>query len=90
MEIKVERDPGEERLNELGVRDWPVWSKEASEFPWAYDTTEVCYVLEGRVVVTPDDGEPVEIQKGDLVTFPKGVSCTWKITEDIRKHYSFP
>lgn len=87
--IKVEKKPSQERLDELGVRDWPTWSKEASEFPWAYDVTEVCYVLEGRVVVTPEGGEPVEIERGDLVTFPKGLSCTWKVVEPIRKHYTF-
>ncbi len=89
MEIQVERNPGEERLKELGVRDWPIWTKEVSEFPWEYDTDEVCYILEGEVTVTPDGGGPVRIQAGDLVTFPKGMKCTWKITRDIRKHYDF-
>jgi uncharacterized cupin superfamily protein len=89
LEIKVERGPGEEKLDAMGVRDWPIWTKEVSEFPWSYDMTETCYVLEGRVVVTPDDGEPVEIQPGDLVTFPVGMSCTWRVVEPIRKHYSF-
>jgi len=88
-EIKVEKNPSQDRLNELDVRSWPTWSKEVSEFPWEYDTTEVCYIVEGRVVVTPDGGEPVEIGPGDLVTFPKGVSCTWKVTQDLRKHYTF-
>jgi len=89
-EIKIERNPGEHRLDELDVRSWPIWSKEASEFPWEYDTAEVCYILEGRVVVTPDGGEPVEIEVGDLVTFPRGMTCTWNITQAIRKHYHFP
>ena len=35
------------------------------------------------------DGKPVQIEKGDLVTFPKGMSCTWKIVQSIRKHYAF-
>jgi hypothetical protein len=40
-------------------------------------------------VVTPDSGEPVEMGKGDLVTFPAGMSCTWDIRRDVRKHYLF-
>jgi uncharacterized cupin superfamily protein len=88
-EIVVERNPSEEQLSELGVRDWPTWSAEVSEFPWSYDATETCFFLEGRVTVTPDGGEPVEIEAGNLVTFPKGMSCTWKVTKDIRKHYTF-
>ncbi|WP_287297190.1 cupin domain-containing protein, partial [Moorena sp. SIO2C4] len=42
-----------------------------------------------EVVVTPDGGEPVQIAKGDLVTFPAGMSCTWKIISNVRKHYQF-
>jgi len=88
-EIKVEQEPSEERLEELGVFGWPIWTKEVSEFPWKYDAQETCYILEGEVVVTPEGGEPHHIKKGDLVTFPKGMSCTWKISRDIRKHYTF-
>jgi len=88
-EIKVERDPNQERLSKLGVFDWSIWTKEPSEFPWFYDAQETCYLLEGDVVVTPDDGEPVEINKGDLVIFPKGMSCTWNIRRNVKKHYRF-
>jgi len=38
------------------------------------------------VVETPQ-GE-VEIEKGDLVLFPKGLSCRWKVKEKVRKYYS--
>jgi uncharacterized cupin superfamily protein len=89
MDIKVEHNPSEDRLADLGVKSWPIWEKEASEFPWHYGDQETCYVLEGEVTVTPDGGEPVQIQKGDLAVFPQGMSCTWKITRDIRKHYRF-
>ena len=88
-EIKIERNPDQQRLDELGVSDWGIWTKEASEFPWTYDAEEVCYFLEGEVVVTPDGGEPVEMGVGDLVTFPAGMSCTWLIKQDVKKHYTF-
>ena len=87
--ITVERDPGRERLEELGVDDWGIWAKEVSEFPWTYDMQETCYFLEGEVVVTPEGGEPVKVGKGDLVTFPRGMSCRWDIRRDVRKHYMF-
>ena len=85
--IKVERGPDDMRLQTLGVKTWPIWTKEASEFSWTYDGEETCYFLEGEVTVTPAGGEPVQMGKGDLVTFPAGMSCTWKITKDVRKHY---
>ena len=87
--IKVTSAPGEATLDSLGVKDWPIWTKEVSEFPWTYDSTETCYFLEGQVVVKAADGEEVTCGEGDLVTFPKGMSCTWKVVKPVRKHYTF-
>ena len=87
--ITIEHNPSPAKLDVMAIESWPIWSKEASVFDWSYDQTEVCYVLEGEVVVTPKGGEPVAIQAGDLVTFPKGMDCTWEIKQDIRKHYMF-
>ncbi|MDH5179379.1 MAG: cupin domain-containing protein [Gammaproteobacteria bacterium] len=87
--IKVEHNPDQQRLDELGVADWGIWEKEASVFPWTYDATETCYFLTGDVIVTPAGGVPVSMGKGDLVTFPAGMSCTWEIRQAVRKHYSF-
>ena len=67
--IKVIRNPAKEQLDELGVGDWPIWTKESSEFPWSYDEQETCYFLEGDVVVTPEGEAPVEVGQGDLVTY---------------------
>ena len=88
MDIKVEK-PTEEKLQQLGVRNWPIWTKEVSEFNWYYDTKETCLILQGQVFVTPTGGESVEINAGDFVEFPQGIECVWKITKDIRKHYNF-
>ncbi|MDM9384927.1 cupin domain-containing protein [Chlorogloeopsis sp. ULAP01] len=89
MEIKIERQPSQERLQELAVSKWGIWQKQVSKFPWTYDTQETCYFLEGDVIVTPDGGQPVQMGKGDLVTFPAGMSCTWEIKSDVKKHYCF-
>ena len=88
-EIRIEHQPEREKLDDIGVFDWGIWTKEVSEFPWEYEISETCYFLEGEVEVTPEGGEPVKMGKGDLVTFPKGMRCTWKITGDVRKHYKF-
>ena len=86
--IHVEK-PSKEKLQLLDVEAWPIWKKEVSEFDWEYDETETCYLLEGEVVVTPDNGRPVSFGKGDLVIFPVGMKCRWKITRAVRKHYRF-
>jgi len=88
-QILYEHRPAPGKLEVMGVYDWPIWTKEASEFPWTYDQTEVCYFLRGKVIITPEGGEPMEFKRGDLVTFPAGMSCTWNILEDVEKHYTF-
>ncbi|XP_013732861.2 uncharacterized protein LOC106436440 isoform X1 [Brassica napus] len=46
------------------------------------------YLLEGKVKVYPDGSdEAVEIEAGDLVVFPKGLSCTWDVSVTVDKHY---
>ena len=89
MQIQVEKAVSSDRLENLGVKDWPVWEKDISEFPWSYDAQETCYLLEGEVEVIPEQGSPVIFGKGDLVIFPAGMSCRWKIMKKVRKHYLF-
>lgn len=89
MQIEVIHNPDQATIESYGCESWPIWEKEVSQFPWSYDAKEVCLILEGAVTVTPDGGEPVLIQAGDLVTFPQGMSCEWNITQPIRKHYTF-
>ncbi len=89
MEIHVDRAPSPETLDRLGVRQWPIWTKEVSTFPWHYDEQETCFFLAGDVVVTTEAGERVHIGEGDLVTFPAGLSCTWEVRSPVRKHYRF-
>lgn len=87
--ISVTSNPSKTQLQNLGVFDWSIWEKEISEFPWTYDETETCYFLEGDVVVTPNGGTPIKMGKGDLVIFPAGMSCTWRIERAVKKHYKF-
>jgi len=87
-EIKIER-PSQEKIDEMRITDWSIWEKEESTFDWFYDSQETCYILEGNATVEPHDSDPVEFGPGDLVTFPKGMKCVWKITKAIRKHYMF-
>jgi hypothetical protein len=89
MQIEVTKNPSDETLNKLGCRSWGIWRKEPSVFPWHYDDKETCLIIEGKVTVTPNGGEPVTFGKGDLVVFPQGMSCTWNVREAVRKYYKF-
>lgn len=84
-----------ERLNSVeidkrGIKRWPLWEKEVSKFPWFYDSPEMCLFLEGEVTVTDSDtGAKYEIKKGDFVTFPAEMACTWEVKKPVKKHYRF-
>ncbi|MFH1753507.1 MAG: cupin domain-containing protein [Candidatus Omnitrophota bacterium] len=86
-EIKIEK-PAPEKLKTLDIDKWSPWECEPSTFDWEYDDIETAYVFEGKVKVKTSSGE-VEINKGDLVTFPKGLKCTWHVIEKIKKVYKF-
>lgn len=88
MEIKVQRLTPEQ-IKKIGIPSWPIWEKEVSQFDWHYDSVEECLLLEGEVTVKTQDGRSVSFGKGDFVTFPRGLSCTWDIKKSVRKHYNF-
>lgn len=80
----IVRKPTPEETEEL--KKCPIWVKDPSEFPWYYDETETCLILEGEVTVQAPH-QLVNFGPGDLVIFPKGLHCTWKIHKRVRKHY---
>jgi len=85
MEIEVEKK-SDDQLIAIGVFSWPVWSRGVSTFEWTYEDTEQAYILEGEAEVEAY-GEHYHFGKGDFVTFPVGMTCTWRIIKPIRKHY---
>ena len=78
----------ENEMIDMGVRSWPIWSCEVSEFYWEYSDEESCLLLDGEVGVK-SEFETVRFSAGDFVVFPKGLKCRWKVTIPVRKHYSF-
>ena len=88
MPITVQKLTKDE-LKKRDIFSWPIWEKGVSQFDWSYDEIEECYFLEGKVIVRTKDGKEVNFGKGDFVTFPKGLECTWDIKEPVKKHYNF-
>ena len=86
VNIPTKKKPTSKEIEE--AMKWATWEKEESLFDWYYDSQETFYVLEGDVTVTWDTGE-ISFGKGDLVTFPAGLKCTWQVQKKIRKHYTF-
>merc|ERR1712187_395315 len=92
-EIKVERLSEQEAEEKYGIASWGSWGCAASKFDWAYSGNEMCYLLKGKVTVTPT-GEwasvkPATFGAGDMVTLPDGMTCIWDVSEAVEKKYKF-
>ncbi|MFM9835076.1 MAG: cupin domain-containing protein [Methylophilaceae bacterium] len=87
IKINVEHKPAQTKLDALKVTKWPTWQKEVSTFDWVFPEQEIAYILEGECIITPTGGEPVSFGKGDLVTFPAGLSAVWEVKKPLHKHY---
>ena len=87
MKVEIEK-LSNEKITELGIKTWPIWTCGISEFDWEYGAEESCLLLEGEVEVS-SEFESVRFFAGDYVVFPKGLKCRWKVTKPVRKHYSF-
>ncbi|KAK4283213.1 hypothetical protein QN277_000188 [Acacia crassicarpa] len=89
--VKIEKNPPQSKLTELGVSAWSTWEGGPMKIPWTFKAKETMYLLKGRVKVTVDghgDDGSFEIGGGDLVIFPKGMNITWEVIEDVKKHYN--
>ena len=82
----IVRKPTEAEITQM--KSCSTWGCDVSEFDWHYDSEEVCLLMEGEVTVEYDGGS-VSFGAGDYVTFPKGLSCVWKVTKPVRKYYVF-
>ena len=84
-DIIVKQPSDEERQN---CQSWPIWQCDPSTFDWEYTEKETCLLLEGKVTVT-DGSDSISFQAGDMVIFPQDLSCTWQVSEAVKKHYTF-
>ena len=86
VDVPTKKKPSLKEIEE--AKTWPIWEKDVSVFEWYYDDQETFYVLEGEGTVTWN-GNTISFEKGDFVSFPKGLSCTWTVHKRLRKHYTF-
>ncbi|MCP5277449.1 MAG: cupin domain-containing protein [Thiobacillus sp.] len=86
MSLIVERAISQARQTELGVHGWPTWKDAEGERTLPYDAAENSYFLAGSATLTPEGGEPVTVNAGDLVVIPAG-RCLWQVHSLVRRHY---
>jgi len=85
--ISLEPAAGRDRLEALGVHDWPIYASGVDDFEHRFAQDETCYVIEGEVTVTPRGGASFVFRKGDLATFARGTVVRWDMRVPFRKHY---
>ena len=64
------------------------WSGTPGKWRVVYTEHEFCHLLEGRVVLTSDDGRRWEFGPGNTWVIPAGFSGTWETVEPARKLYA--
>jgi uncharacterized protein len=62
-----------------------VWECTPGQFQWRYSQDETIVIVAGEAFLTGQNGLERRIGPGELVFFPAGTMCTWRITETIRK-----
>lgn len=61
------------------------FTSEPSTFHWRFEEDETFVLLEGRLAITLDTGERVEMVAGDAVSIPAGHTGTCEVFEFSRK-----
>ena len=71
-----------------GVLSVGVWAcTPMTTRPGPYSVNEFMLILEGAVTIVCQDGRETTVKAGESFVIPKGLHCSWKQTEPIRKFY---
>lgn len=65
------------------------WEATPGTYHATYTDYEFVHMIAGRIVITPDGGEPVTVVAGDAFVVEADFKGTWKIEETVRKHFDF-
>jgi uncharacterized cupin superfamily protein len=61
------------------------WECTPGRFDWHYTEDETLVIVSGEVFISNQAGQERRLGPGDMAFFPAGSSCTWRITEKVRK-----
>jgi uncharacterized cupin superfamily protein len=64
-----------------------IWECTPGRFIREVMHAELTTFLAGRCIFHPENGEPIEINAGDVLFFPENSRGTWEIIETVRKAY---
>jgi uncharacterized cupin superfamily protein len=70
-----------------GEQEIGVWECTPGPSYWKLETHEFVHIVAGRMTVTAEGSEPIEVSAGNVAVFPRGWAGSWQIHETIRKVY---
>ena len=73
--------------NQTGALTAGVWQSTPGKWQAFVDRDEFCYIIEGHVILTNDEGHAQTFKTGDAFLIPNGFRGTWEVVETTRKHY---
>jgi uncharacterized cupin superfamily protein len=89
--VKVEGNPTMTTWIEYTKEDGSIisgcWEATPGTYRAVYKSWEYIHMLQGKVIITPDDGEPVTVMAGDAFVIEDGFKGTWEIQEKVFKHF---
>ena len=66
-----------------------IWECTVGSYHATYTAYEYVVLIAGRITITPDGGTPVTVSAGDAFVVEHDFKGTWKIEENVRKHFDF-
>jgi uncharacterized cupin superfamily protein len=65
-----------------------VWESTPGKWAISYTEDEFCILLEGRAVLTGENGRAENFKAGDAFVIPAGFKGSWETVERVRKYYA--
>ncbi|KAI9019759.1 hypothetical protein DFJ74DRAFT_707822 [Hyaloraphidium curvatum] len=67
-----------------------VWEATTGTYHATYSAYEFVSLLQGKIIITPEGGEPVTVKAGDAFVVEATFKGTWEIVEPVRKYFVVP
>ncbi len=64
------------------------WAATPGTYRATYSAIELVHMIAGEITITPDGGSAVHIGPGDAFVVEKDFVGTWKIEQEVFKHFS--